>query len=88
LKETINTQRLGPNPLNRWLARRREAVFQEQKLVEIAQETDNEVTHQAGGTAVGDPRKLRGLPAIGYGVGGAIAGTQPERAYLRKEGQS
>jgi hypothetical protein len=88
LKESVNTQPLGPNPLNRWLARRREAVFQEQKLVEIAQETDNEVVQQAGGTAVGDPRKLRGLPAIGYGVGGAMAGTQPERALMRKEGLS
>lgn len=36
-------------------------------------------------TAAGDPRKLRGLPAIGYGVGGAIAGTQPERATIADE---
>jgi hypothetical protein len=86
--QSVNTEPLGPNPLNRWLARRREAVFQEQKLVEIAQETGNEVTNHAGATAVGDPRKLRGLPAIGYGVGGAMAGSQPERALMRKEGTS
>ncbi len=28
-------------------------------------------------TAPGDTRKLRGIPAIGYGVAGAITGTAP-----------
>lgn len=31
-------------------------------------------------TKPGDPRQLRGIPAIGRGVGGAIRGTQPEQA--------
>jgi hypothetical protein len=37
-------------------------------------------THTVGhGSAGGDPRQLRGIPAIGRTVNGAIAGTQPER---------
>jgi hypothetical protein len=31
-------------------------------------------------TLAGDPTKLRGIPAIGKGVGGAIRGTQPHSA--------
>lgn len=31
----------------------------------------------AGGTAAGDERRLRGIPAIGRGVGGHIRGTRP-----------
>lgn len=34
-------------------------------------------------TAPGDTRKLRGIPAIGRGVAGAIPDTQPERAVCR-----
>lgn len=36
-------------------------------------------------TKPGDPRALRGIPAIGRAVGGAIAGTQPEREVTRRE---
>lgn len=32
----------------------------------------------AGATAGGDERKLRGIPAIGRGVQGAIQGTRPD----------
>lgn len=37
-------------------------------------EAPDEVTHA---TAGGDERKLRGIPAIGRGVAGAIPGTSP-----------
>lgn len=37
------------------------------------------------GTAAGDERRLRGLPAIARGTRGAIAGTDPLRALLAKE---
>lgn len=33
-------------------------------------------------TAPGDTRKLRGIPAIGYGVAGAINGTAPHNLRL------
>lgn len=36
-----------------------------------------------GATAGGDSRKLRGIPAIGRGVSGAIPGTRPEDAIHR-----
>jgi len=36
-------------------------------------------------TAAGDPRDLRGLPAVGVrGVGGVIPGTQPEAETIRR----
>ncbi|MEO5576454.1 MAG: hypothetical protein ABIR67_15130 [Gaiellaceae bacterium] len=35
--------------------------------------------------AAGDPARLRGLPAIGPNVSGAMAGTDPVRALLAKE---
>lgn len=34
-------------------------------------------------TAGGDPRRLRGIPAIGRNVTGAITGTDPEREATR-----
>lgn len=42
----------------------------------------------AGGTAAGDPRRLRGLPAIGRNVSGATIHTDPVRALLAKERRS
>jgi len=34
---------------------------------------------------VQDPVDLRGLPAIGRGVSGAVRGSQPERALIAKQ---
>ena len=39
----------------------------------------------AGATAAGDSARLRGLPAIGRGVGGAMADTRPLAALLKEE---
>ena len=39
----------------------------------------------AGGTAAGDERRLRGIPAVGRGCAGAIAGTRPDSALLSRE---
>jgi hypothetical protein len=39
----------------------------------------------AGVTASGDWARLRGLPAIGRGVSGAIPGTRPEIALLAND---
>jgi hypothetical protein len=71
--------------LNLWLARRRSAVELERQVAKIAVEVGADVPEQTPATAAGDPRRLRGIPAIGCGVGGAVAGTQPERAILLKE---
>lgn len=35
-------------------------------------------------TKPGDPRQLRGIPAIGRSVTGAIPGTDPERTTIRR----
>jgi hypothetical protein len=87
-KTTVNTAKLGDNPLILWARRRFEETELDRQVAEIAVETGGELpTQHSTVTAAGDPRKLRGIPAIGYGVGGAMANTQPELAYLRKEGQ-
>ena len=49
-------------------------------LIRIARETevtDQPVTTTRGATAGGDERRLRGIPAIGRNVTGAIPGTRP-----------
>lgn len=55
-----------------------EAADAARTMARIALETSTtpEVGVQ-GATAGGDERKLRGIPAIGRGVAGAIAGTVP-----------
>lgn len=46
--------------------------------------TDAPMHRDGPATAGGDERRLRGIPAIGRGVTGAIPGTDPERAMMRK----
>lgn len=49
-------------------------------MVKIARETataDTPIRSAKGATAGGDGRKLRGIPAIGPSVAGAIDGTKP-----------
>jgi hypothetical protein len=51
-----------------------------QQLIRIARETatpGTSIRTARGATAGGDERKLRGLPVIGRGVAGVIAGTSP-----------
>ena len=51
----------------------------------LAEVGDEPPVSAAGATAAGDPRRLRGLPAVGRGCGGAIFGTDPLRALIAKE---
>ncbi len=44
---------------------------------ELALGGDDKVASSGGATAGGDERKLRGIPAIGRGVSGAVAGSSP-----------
>ena len=65
-----------------WRKHHEQAVAQAQKLAECARDVldvDDENVYGSlnRGTAVGDFRKLRGLPAIARGVSDAIPGTQP-----------
>jgi hypothetical protein len=59
----------------------RERIEDERKLARILLETGEAAPQQKGATAGGDERKLRGIPAIGRGVSGAIHGSVPGR-YL------
>lgn len=57
----------------------REQVDQRRRLDRIQAETVVE-SAPTRGTAAGDERKLRGIPAIGRGVAGCIPGTNPALA--------
>jgi len=46
-------------------------------LVRIANETNTQPTGAATLSRLGDEKQLRGIPAIGRGVAGCIAGTNP-----------
>lgn len=54
-------------------------IDDERKLARILLETGEPAptTQRPGATAGGDERKLRGIPAIGRGVTGAIPGSVP-----------
>ena len=56
-----------------------ERLHDERRIARIVIETGGTAPDpkHAGATAPGDTRKLRGIPAIGRGVGGAIPGTRP-----------
>ena len=51
----------------------------------LARETGGASTASGKVTWVQDPVDLRGLPAIGRGVAGAVRGTQPDRALIAKQ---
>jgi hypothetical protein len=70
--------------LNIWLRRKQEAAELDQRVADALLQAGAEIPKNTAATAAGDPRKLRGIPAIGYGVGGAIAGSQPERETIRR----
>ena len=61
--------------------RHTEAARDAQKIARIMLETGESapITSRAGATNGGDERKLRGIPAIGRGVTGAIPGTSPHQ---------
>jgi hypothetical protein len=63
----------------------------EKRLAEIILEAEDAVDEREAPTLVRrsadghDPARLRGLPAIGRNVQGAMRGTDPLRELLRKE---
>lgn len=65
-----------------WTARAHQLLqAQADQLATVLQEADTtEHEHRYRTTAAGDERKLRGIPAIGRGVTGAIPGTSPHRS--------
>jgi len=66
--------------------RRQEQSSDTEKVDRILREVgDEQPATAAGATAAGDERRLRGIPAVGRGVSGAISSTDPVRALLAKE---
>lgn len=63
----------------------REAMRAEQArvLAEAIIDTGRSVEEQRAATPAGDVSRLRGIPAVGRGVGGAIRGTRPTDALGR-----
>ncbi len=74
-----NIERVPPL-LPRFLEDHQERVEHARKLEQIVRESGANVTEErASRQHVMSPTDLRGLPAIGRGVSGAIAWTQPGR---------
>lgn len=67
--------------------RRQEEADSRRKIARILLETGEAAPERAaaGATAPGDVLRLRGIPAIGRGVGGAMAGTDPARVIERAD---
>ncbi len=67
---------------------RREHAALERKMREVANTPapKRDSRHVGRGAAGGDPARLRGLPAIGPSVGGAMRGTDPQAETLRRLG--
>ena len=66
-----------PQPLPR-AYRRQEQTGDTEKVDRILREVgDEQPASAAGATAAGDERRLRGIPAVGRGCSGAIAGSRP-----------
>jgi hypothetical protein len=58
-------------------AYRRQLEATDRRNVDRAIRDAGPIQHSPGSTAPGDSRKLRGIPAIGRGVSGAIRDTRP-----------
>lgn len=79
---------LGANPLILFLRRQAMNAHTERKIAQIARETSTTLPTSPQSKLPGDTRALRGLPAIGRGVGGTMPGTQPEQVLLAKEAKA
>lgn len=56
---------------------RRQLAYRDSANIERAVGEAQHIHQNSGATAAGDERKLRGIPAIGRGVTGAIRNTRP-----------
>jgi hypothetical protein len=54
-------------------------------LIETGASLDEVTSHTVTRAQHADPARLRGLPAVGRGCSGAIAGSDPLKALLAKE---
>lgn len=75
--------------MGRWLRRRPEITAMDEQQARLLREAEADADPAAPlrdgpATAGGDPRRLRGIPAIGRSVSGAIRGTDPEREATKR----
>ena len=75
----------APSPLLLYLKHQAMNAHSERMLAKIAMETGSEAPSSSQAKLPGDARALRGIPAIGHGVGGTMSGTQPEQETIRRE---
>lgn len=75
------------SPLDLWMKRAQLRVDLERQVEKILRDVGAGLPdlEQAISKLPGDAAALRGIPAIGHGVGGAMNGTCPERELLRRE---
>lgn len=68
--------------MSHWTTKAHELVTAQARLIaDLAREPDTVTMKPArGATPAGDSRKLRGIPAIGRNVSGAIPQTNPEHS--------
>ena len=62
--------------------RHTQALEDSQKIAKILLEVGEPLPVNTHATAGGDERKLRGIPAIGRGVSGAVPGTAPHTLHI------
>jgi hypothetical protein len=77
MKLTADQARLRPHLRRQPVERKRtpaEAVAEAETVVAVA-----------SGAAGGDARQLRGIPAVGQSVSGAVPGSDPEAALMAKQ---
>jgi hypothetical protein len=68
-----------------WLDRRTATVEMERRVAKAVVEAGADAPiHKFDRRAQPSPAELRGIPAIGAHVDGAVPGTRPERAVLRR----
>jgi hypothetical protein len=85
---SVNTDPIGDGRFSLYLQRKQMETTQARQLAKIMLEVgaDNPTEESpSSATAAGDTSKLRGIPAIGRGVAGAIGGTDPLREVLKAE---
>ena len=83
MKRDLLNVPLGDNPLNLWVRRKQLDAHTEKVIAEVSRQVDEPPPGR--GRLPGDARTLRGIPAIGYGVGGTQPGTDPVRETLARE---
>lgn len=69
---------MATQPLPRFLETHETRLRHARQLERVARATGGDLRERRAIHTAADSKTLRGIPAIGRGVAGAVAGTQPE----------